>query len=126
MEEEKIIEKEIELDNWFEEYDKPSTDTTYEQLPIFKMNLDEGKLTKTETIVFVTEGHKATTRFGETIVFTIRHEDTDKTWFIKTTQYSLLNPIAKQRKEGTIVGKTAIVERVGKGQKDTRWGLTFK
>jgi len=88
------MEEQKELDNWFEEYDKPNTDTEYERLPIFEMKLAPGKLTRSENIVFVSDGHKATTRFGETIVFTIRHEDTDKTWFIKVIQYSLLNPMA--------------------------------
>jgi hypothetical protein len=124
MEEKKEENKTI--DNWFDEYDKPTTDTEYERLPIFEMKLAQGKLTRTEEIVFVSEGHKANTRFGETIVFTIRNQDTDKTWFIKKTQYSLLNPIARERKTGTIIGKTAIVERVGSGAKDTKWNLNFK
>jgi hypothetical protein len=120
------MEEQKELDNWFEEYDKPTTDVEYEKLPIFEMKLAPGKLTRSEEIVFVSEGHSATTRFGETIVFTIRNQDTDKTWFIKKTQYSLLNPIAKKRKEGTIIGLEAVVERIGSGAKDTRWSLVFK
>lgn len=111
--------------NWFDEYDKPKNDNEYERLPIFEMKLEPGKLSRRETIKFLDEGHEATTRFGETIVFTIEHETVKKTWFIKKKQFSLLNPIAKLRKTGSIVGKTAVVERIGSGAKETKWNLAF-
>lgn len=112
-----------ESNNWFDEYDKPREE--YEKLPIFEMKPIEGKLTRREIIEFVSEGHKATTKFGETIVFTILNQGVKKTWFIKRTQYDLLNSIAKENKKGTIVGKKAEVERAGKDKNDTRWAITF-
>lgn len=120
------MEEQKKIDNWFEEYDKPQTDTEYEQLPVFEMKLAPGKLTRSEEVIFVSEGKKVKTRFGDTIIFTVNNNGVDKTWFIKTTQYSLLNPIARLRKEGILIGKTAIVERVGTGAKDTKWSLNFK
>lgn len=121
-----IEEKEIqteEADSWFNQYDKPKDD--FPKVPIFEMKLMPGKLTRSEKIVFVSEGKKAKTRFGDTIIFNIKNLNIDKVWFIKTTQYSLLNPIAVERKKGSIIGRTATVERVGVGQKDTKWSLVF-
>lgn len=119
-------EKIIETDNWFEEYDKPRDKSNFPQLPIFEMKLAPGKLTRQELIHFVSEGHSATTRFGDTIVFTITHLGVEKTWFIKKTQYNLLNAIAKEKKKGAITGREAIVERVGSGAKETKWAINFK
>lgn len=118
--------KQEELKNWFDEYDKPKDEAEYKQLPIFEMKLQPGKLTRTEQIEFVADGHPATTRFGETIVFTIKNQGVDKTWFIKKTQYNLLNPIARESKKGSIVGRKAVVERVGSGVKETKWAITFE
>jgi hypothetical protein len=123
-----IQEKEIivtENKNWFDEYDKPREATDYVQLPTFEMKLQPGKLTRTESIIFVSDGHAATTRFGETIVFTIKNKEVDKTWFIKKTQYNLLNPIAKESKKGSLAGRKATVERIGSGANETRWSITF-
>lgn len=123
-----VNEKEIkveEADSWFNEYDKPQ-EAKEGQLPIFEMKLKEGQLSRIEKIVFVSDGKKATTRFGETIIFNIVHDKQDKVWFIKKTQYNLLNPIAKQRKIGTIEGKEAEVQRIGQGAKDTKWSIIFK
>ncbi len=123
--EKQIVTEEVETDsNWFEEYDKPREDK--EQLPIFEMKLPEGQIARTEEVVFLSEGKEMTTRFGATIVFNIKNQNQDKVWFIKKTQYNLLNPIAKQRKLGSIVGKTAVVTRAGQGAKDTKWALMFK
>jgi hypothetical protein len=121
-----VEEKEIEVKNWFEEYDKPKEETDYIQLPIFEMKLEAGKISRKEKIVFVADGHPATTKFGETIVFTINHNGTDKTWFIKKTQYNLLNPIAHESKQGSIVGRKAEVERAGEGKTETRWAINFE
>lgn len=120
-----IKEKIIETDNWYDDYNKPNNQTN-EQLPIFEMKLVPGQLSRKEKIAFVTDGKKATTRFGATIVFTVRHDNQDKIWFIKQNQYSLLNSIAAQRKQGSIVGSTAYVERVGTGKTETRWGIQFE
>lgn len=123
---ENITEKEVkveEAEDWFNEYDKPHEQR--EQLPIFEMKLKEGQIARTEEVIFVTDGKAAKTRFGETIVFTIRNAGADKVWFIKKTQYNLLNPIAAKRKAGSIVGKKATVTRAGTGAKETKWALTF-
>lgn len=122
-------ERNVEVENkddWFNEYDKPKEQTDYPVLPIFEMKLAPGKLVRTEEVIFVSEGHEAKTRFGDTIVFTIRNQGVDKTWFIKKTQFSLLNPIAKERKKGSLFGRPATVERVGAGARETKWNITFK
>lgn len=122
-----VIEKEIkveEANSWFQDYDKPIE--AKEQLPIFEMKLVGNQLARTEKITFLSEGKSMVTRFGATIVFTIRHDNQDKVWFIKKTQYGLLNPIAKVRKTMSLVGRDAEVQRVGQGQKETKWNLVFK
>jgi hypothetical protein len=116
----------VEADNWFEEYDKPKEKGDYPELPIFEMKLKDGQIARTERIIFISEGKKALTRFGETVIFNIVHEGVDKVWFIKKTQYNLLNPIAKQKKLGSLEGKNAEVQRAGQGAKDTKWSITFK
>ena len=120
-----VEEKEVEVtDSWFEEYDKPQEKK--DLLPIFEMKLKDGQLARTEKIVFCSEGRQEVTRFGATILFNILHEKQDKIWFIKRTQYNLLNPIAKERKKGSLIGREAEVQRVGSGQKETKWSLVFK
>lgn len=120
-----IIEKEIEVtDSWFNEYDKPQENK--DMLPIFEMKLKEGQIARSEGITFLSEGEKKPTRFGQAIIFTIKHDGQNKVWFIKINQYNLLNPIAKARKAGSLIGKNAVVTRAGQGQKDTKWQLVFK
>jgi len=115
----------VEADSWYDEYDKPNTENK-DLLPIFEMKLKEGQLARTENVMFLTEGKKETTRFGETITFNIKHEGVEKKWFIKKTQYNLLNPIARQRKQGLLAFREATVQRVGSGQKETKWSINFK
>ena len=117
--------KTIQADDWFYEYDKPR-ENTEGQLPIFEMKLKDGQLSRKEKLIFLTEGEKKSTPFGEAITFKINHDKIDKVWFIKKTQFALLNPIAKQKKKGDIAGLSAEVERVGSGAKDTKWSLVFK
>ena len=122
-----VEEKIVTAENWFEEYDKPNENKKdYPQLPIFEMKLANGKLTRTETITFLSEGHPAKTKFGDTIVFQIRNNEVDKTWFIKKTQFSLLTPIARAKKLGDITGRKAVVTRVGSGAKETKWQLEIE
>lgn len=120
-----IKEVKVEADSWYNEYDKPQ-EQTGEQLPIFEMKLKGDQLARTENIIFLTEGKAMTTRFGATIVFNIKHDGVEKIWFIKKTQYNLLNPIAKQRKQGLLAFREATVQRVGSGQKETKWNIKFK
>jgi len=112
-----------ETDSWYEEYDQPKQDA--DLLPIFEMKLKEGQIARTEKIIFLTDGVKKSTRFGEAIVFNIKHENVEKVWFIKKTQYNLLNPIAKQRKTGLLAFREAEVQRAGSGQKETKWSIRF-
>ena len=125
MANENVKEIKVTADSWYENYDQPQ-ENKEGQLPIFEMKLQTGRLARTETVVFQTEGAKKTTRFGETIVFEIINAGVLKVWFIKKTQYNLLNPIAKERKVGSLIGRTAEVTRTGQGQKETKWGINFK
>jgi hypothetical protein len=118
-------ENEVKVKEWFDEYDKPREEIG-EQLPIFEMKLKDGQLARTENLVFQSEGEKKTTRFGETIIFNVTHDGKEKVWFIKRTQYNLLNPIAKVKKSGLLKGRTAEVQRVGSGAKETKWSIAFK
>lgn len=121
-----MTEEQKEETNWFDEYDQPREETEYEQLPIFEMKLETGKLSREENLEFLDDGHAARTKFGETIVFKIKNKDEDKTWFIKKTQYSLLNSIAHESKRFSIIGRKAKVERIGEGAKETRWTIVFE
>jgi hypothetical protein len=122
-----VTENKIEVkesgSNWFEEYDKPQEQG--DLLPIFEMKLKDNQIARTEKIIFLTEGEKKLTRFGEAIIFNIKHNDVEKVWFIKKTQYNLLNPIAKQRKIGLLAFREAEVQRAGSGQKETKWSIRF-
>jgi len=125
-----ITEKEITIEettdansNWFDAYDKPRE--TKDLLPIFKMDLGEGQLSRKEEIIFLDCGHKGDTKFGEAIKFLINSNKKDYVWFIKENQYALLNPIAKELKKGNFEGRVAVVERIGL-KKETRWVITFK
>ena len=117
MEEKKVIA------DWYEDYDKPQDKT--DLLPIFEMKLKGEQIARTEKIMFLTEGEKKLTRFGEAIIFNIKHEGLDKVWFIKKTQYNLLNPIARQRKVGLLAFREAEVQRAGSGAKETKWSIRF-
>jgi hypothetical protein len=109
--------------NWIEEYNKPREDV--EQKAIFKIKLSEGEIAHTEKIVFLSEGEKKTTKYGDAIVFNIANQNEEKTWFIRTNQYDLLNAIARQKKVKLLAQTVAEVTRTGKEKTDTRWGIKF-
>jgi hypothetical protein len=118
--------KEVESYSWFQEYDKKLSEEEAKDLPpIFKMKLGEGEIAKTEQVEFLSNGTKKDTDYGEAIIFQIKNDSIEKTWFIKKNQYTLLNAIARERKAGSIIGKTATVTRTGSGQKQTRWAIKF-
>jgi len=109
--------------NWFNQYDNKQD--TKDLLPIFKMDLTNGQLSRKEEITFLSNGVKKTTKFGEAIIFNIVNQGKDYVWFIKENQYNLLNPIAAEAKLNKLEGRIATVERIGL-KKETRWAITFK
>jgi len=116
--------KEVEASsNWFDGYNKPQDNK--ELLPIFKMDLANGQLSRKEEITFLSKGVKKNTKFGEAIIFNIVNQGKDYVWFIKENQYNLLNPIAAEAKQNKLEGRNATVERIGL-KKETRWAITFK
>lgn len=121
--ENEVIVKETETNSWFEKYDNKQE--AKDLLPIFKMDLAPGQLSRKEEITFLSNGVKKTTKFGEAIIFNIVNQGKDYVWFIKENQYNLLNPIAAEAKLNKLEGRTAIVERIGL-KKETRWAITFK
>ena len=114
---------EVANSKWFEKYDNKTEQK--DLLPIFKMDLAPGQLSRKEEIIFLSNGVKKTTKFGEAIIFNINWNKTDYVWFIKENQYSLLNPIAIEVKQNKLEGRTAVIERIGL-KKETRWAITFK
>jgi len=113
-----IIETDIKLEEtveanskWFEKYDNKQE--AKDLLPIFKMDLANGQLSRKEEITFLSNGVKKPTKFGEAIIFNILFGGKDYVWFIKENQYSLLNPIAVEVKQNKLEGRTAVIERIG-------------
>jgi hypothetical protein len=124
----KNIKEEVEVvvpnSDWESEYNKQKETNGKEYPPIFEMKLNDGQIARTEEIEFLDEGKKETTKFGDCIIFQIKNHEVAKTWFIKTNLFSLLNPIAKQKKLGALKGRNAEVTRAG-AKKETRWAIKF-
>jgi hypothetical protein len=121
--EKEVTVKETETNSWFNQYDNKQE--AKDLLPIFKMDLAPGQLSRKEEVTFLSNGVKKTTKFGEAIIFNIVNQGKDYVWFIKENQYNLLNPIAAEAKLNKLEGRTAVVERIGL-KKETRWAITFK
>lgn len=121
--ENEVTVKETETNSWFDAYDNKQE--AKDLLPIFKMDLANGQLSRKEEITFLSNGVKKTTKFGEAIIFNIVNQGKDYVWFIKENQYNLLNPIAAEAKQNKLEGRVAVVERIGL-KKETRWAITFK
>lgn len=121
--ENEVIVKETETNSWFNAYDNKAE--AKDLLPIFKMDLANGQLSRKEEVTFLSNGVKKTTKFGEAIIFNIVNQGKDYVWFIKENQYNLLNPIAAEAKQNKLEGRVAVVERIGL-KKETRWAITFK
>lgn len=121
--ENEVIVKETETNSWFNAYDNKQE--AKDLLPIFKMDLAPGQLSRKEEVTFLSNGIKKTTKFGEAIIFNIVNQGKDYVWFIKENQYNLLNPIAAEAKLNKLEGRVAVVERIGL-KKETRWAITFK
>ena len=122
-----ITETEVKVEettnSWYDQYNNKTE--TKDMLPIFKMDLSNGQLSRKEEVTFISSGVKKTTKFGEAIIFNIVNNGKDYVWFIKENQYNLLNPIAAEAKQNKLEGRTAVVERIGL-KKETRWAITFQ
>lgn len=122
-----ITENEVKVEettnSWYNQYDNKQE--AKDLLPIFKMDLAPGQLSRKEEITFLSTGVKKSTKFGEAIIFNIINNGKDYVWFIKENQYNLLNPIAAEAKQNKLEGREAVVERIGL-KKETRWTITFK
>jgi hypothetical protein len=118
-----IIEKEITVSDWAEDYLRENSVETKPRLPKFNITLGKGEIAKTETITFITEGTKIENQYGKSILFTVNYKGVDMVWFIKAKSFSLLSEIAKNK---PVAGKAADVTRAGTTQADTRWAIKFK
>jgi hypothetical protein len=119
-----VVEVVVPNSDWEADYNKQKENDGKEYPPVFEMKLADGQIARTEEIEFLDEGRKETTKFGDCIIFEIKNHGVEKTWFIKTNLFSLLNPIAKQKKLGSLIGRDAEVTRAG-AKKETRWAIKF-
>lgn len=75
-----------------------------------------------KTFVFLSEGDKSVhTDYGESIVFTVEHEQIEKRWFVKPNNFSLLNQIKELGQP--LMGQLVMVSRTGSKKSDTRYEL---
>lgn len=61
--------------------------------------------------------------YGPAIMFTVKVKDVLMVWFVGKKKFSILTAIARAK---PIVGRSALVTRIGKGKADTRWSIKFK
>jgi hypothetical protein len=114
-------EKEAIIADWEDDYlgDKPTNNSKY-----FSDTVPEGQLSFKTTFKFLTKGTKIVNNYKrEVITLQIQHEGKEKTLEIGTTQYEVLNEMAKHK---PVTGKEVEWERTGIGQKDTRRKIKFK
>lgn len=61
--------------------------------------------------------------YGPAIMFTVKVKELLMVWFVSKKKYTILTAIARAK---PIVGRSALVTRIGKGKADTRWSIKFK
>ena len=102
--------------NKMEQTDVNDWRSEVEQKDVLK--IEDGE---TADFTFLDEGKaKQHKEFGTSIVFTVKHLDSEKLWFVNSQNYDLL----KQIKElGVITGMKVKVTRTGSKKSDTRYKL---
>lgn len=122
--EERVVQKAQNQEaDWSEEYlNQTPQEGEQERLPKFKLELGKDDLYKTEEIRFLDEGRKIENSYGKSILFHVEVKGIPMVWFVRRNLYSVLNTMAKQK---PLTGKKAVVNRVGRTQKDTRWTIKF-
>ena len=106
------------INNWAEEYEAEQKEQSqYEQLP--KVVIKDGEQKGLE---FVDEGKSVKTKFGDAILFQVMESGQKKYWWVRRTQYNILNPLVKNR---PLLGKRAVITRIGSTKDDTRYSLKF-
>jgi len=117
-------EKEIEVtnsnDDWADEYkgERPNSDSTW-----FSDVVQEGELSFRAEITFKSEGEKVINKFGKPVIrFIIDHDEKEKTMEVGQNQYDYLKIVAENK---PLTGKTAVHQRSGSTQKDTRRTIKF-
>jgi hypothetical protein len=106
--------------DWAEEYkgERPAGDSNW-----FSDVVPEGELSFRAEITFLTEGEKVVNKFVKPVIrFTIEHEGKQKTMEVGQNQYDYLKIVAEAK---PLEGKTAIHQRSGSTQKDTRRTIKF-
>ena len=72
-------------------------------------------------VVFLNEGKKQThSDYGTSVVFSVKHEDETKNFYVRENNYSLLGQI---KQLGEITNKEVEISRVGEKKSDTRYTL---
>jgi len=119
MEEKELI---IETTNgdWSDEYkgERPTTDSTW-----FSDVVEDGEISFRAEIVFLSEGEKVTNKFGKEVIrFLINTDGKEKTMEVGANQFDYLKIVAANK---PLAGKSAVHQRTGSTQKDTRRTIKF-
>jgi len=107
--------------DWSEEYkqERPNKDSNW-----FSDVVQESELSFTATITFKSEGEKTINHWDKPVIrFIIEHEGKEKTMEVGCNQFDYLKILANAK---PLTGKTAIHQRTGSTQKDTRRTIKFK
>ena len=115
------IETLVEVKDWTEEYliEQPKKQSDY-----FSDTVPEGELIFKGEIKFLTEGIEKINNFNTPVVFfEIEFEGKKLKWDVSKKQWQILKEIAKAK---PLIGKTAILQRQGSNQTDTKRTIKFK
>jgi hypothetical protein len=106
------------LNDWVAEYEAEQQQSQqYEKLP--KISVKDGEVV---TFKILDEGKKVKTKFGESILFVVEHNQARQYWWVKTNQYAILTPLVKNK---PLTGRTLQIMRMGSTKDDTRYSVKF-
>ena len=107
--------------DWSDEY---KAERTPSESNWFSDVVQEGELSFRADITFKDEGTKTINKFGKEVIhFTITHEGKEKSMEVGCNQYDYLKVVAQNK---PLTGKSAVHQRTGSTQKDTRRNIKFK
>lgn len=107
------------LQDWSKEYLQEENEKESTRLP--KLKILDGEQVE---VSFCDNGVEIPSpEYGPAIMFTVKVKEQLMVWFVSKKKFSILTAIARAK---PIVGRSALVTRIGKGKADTRWSIKFK